>query len=56
MHVLTIGGGGALSAFRLDKLNARVSAAQPGLVVAAARFVGWTWNGVPFTQRRRACQ
>ena len=23
---------------------------------AAVRLAGWTWNGVPFTQRRRACQ
>ena len=23
---------------------------------AAARLSGWTWNGVPFTQSRRACQ
>ena len=38
MTVLTIGGGVALSAFRLDKLNARLGAAQPGLAVAAARF------------------
>jgi phosphoribosylformylglycinamidine synthase len=39
MNVLTIAGGVALSAFRLEKLNALVGAAQPGLTVAAARFV-----------------
>src|SRR3989339_831047 len=31
-------GGQALSAFRLDKLNARVRALSPGLAVASARF------------------
>jgi len=39
MNVLTIGGGVALSPFRLDKLNAQVRAVSPGLTVAAARFV-----------------
>ena len=39
MNVLTIGGGVALSPFRLDKLNAQLGIAQPGLTVAAARFV-----------------
>ena len=39
MNVLTIGGGVALSPFRLDKLNAQLGVIEPGLTVAAARFV-----------------
>src|SRR5512139_1002884 len=38
MAVLKIGGGVALSPFRLDKLNARVRDCQAGLTVASARF------------------
>ena len=38
MTVLTIGGGAALSAFRLDKLNARIRDIQPGLRVVSARL------------------
>jgi phosphoribosylformylglycinamidine synthase len=38
MTVLKLGGGAALSAFRLDKLNARVRAVQPGVEVRSARF------------------
>ena len=38
MAVLKIAGGSALSAFRLDKLNALVGAAEPGARVLAARF------------------
>ena len=38
MTVLKIAGGAALSAFRLDKLNARVRAVQPGARVLAARY------------------
>ncbi len=38
MPVLKIGGGSAVSAFRLDKLNALVGAAQPGARVLSARF------------------
>ena len=37
MAVLKIGGGVALSPFRLDKLNARVRECQPGLTVGSAR-------------------
>ena len=38
MTVLKIAGGSALSAFRLDKLNARLQLAQPVARVLAARF------------------
>ncbi|MCX6549475.1 MAG: AIR synthase-related protein, partial [Acidobacteria bacterium] len=38
MSVLKIGGGVALSAFRLDKLNAAIRAVEPGLTVTAGRF------------------
>src|SRR3990170_2533566 len=38
MSILKTRGGQALSAFRLDKLNARVRALSPGLAVASARF------------------
>jgi phosphoribosylformylglycinamidine synthase len=38
MAVLKIGGGVALSPFRLDKLNARIRDCQAGLTVASARF------------------
>jgi phosphoribosylformylglycinamidine synthase len=38
MSVLKLRGGVALSAFRLDKLNARVRAASPGLAVASSCF------------------
>jgi len=38
MAVLKIGGGVALSPFRLDKLNARVRDCRAGLTVASARF------------------
>ena len=38
MTVLKIAGGAALSAFRLDKLNARIEALQPGARVLSARF------------------
>ena len=38
MAVLKIAGGSALSAFRLDKLNARVRAVQPDARLLAARF------------------
>ena len=46
MTVLKIAGGAALSAFRLDKLNARVRAVQPGARVLAARF----WHFVEVTR------
>ncbi len=38
MTVLKIAGGAALSAFRLEKLNARIQAVQPGARVLSARF------------------
>ena len=38
MAVLKIAGGSALSAFRLNKLNARIRAAQPAARVLSARF------------------
>jgi len=38
MPILKLRGGQALSAFRLDKLNARVRALAPGLAVASTRF------------------
>ena len=38
MAVLKIAGGAALSAFRLDKLNARIHAVRPDARVVAARF------------------
>jgi phosphoribosylformylglycinamidine synthase len=38
MAVLKIAGGSALSAFRLDKLNVRIRAAQPGTRVLSARY------------------
>ena len=38
MAVLKTGGGVALSAFRLDKLNALIDRRQPALTVASARF------------------
>ena len=47
MTVLRIAGGAALSAFRLDKLNARVRAVQPGARVLSARF----WHFVEVTRR-----
>jgi len=53
MNVLTIGGGVALSAFRLDKLNARISAVQPGLAAAAARVVHIVEIARPLTARER---
>jgi urease beta subunit len=37
MIVLKIGGGAALSAFRLDKLNAALQTVQPGSRVLSAR-------------------
>jgi len=39
MTMLTLGGGVALSVFRLDKVNAQLGTIRPGLRVAAARFV-----------------
>ena len=38
MTVLKMAGGSALSAFRLEKLNARIQALQPDARVVAARF------------------
>ena len=38
MTVLKIAGGSALSAFRLDKLNARLAAVDPEARVRSARF------------------
>ncbi|MEW5981784.1 MAG: phosphoribosylformylglycinamidine synthase [Acidobacteriota bacterium] len=38
MAILKLRGGPALSAFRLDKLNARIRTAAPGLAVSSARF------------------
>jgi phosphoribosylformylglycinamidine synthase len=38
MAILRIDGGVALSAFRLDKLNALIQVRQPGLSVSSARF------------------
>ncbi len=38
MTVIKLGGGAALSAFRLDKLNARVQAIQPRVAVVSAQF------------------
>ncbi len=45
MSVLRISGGRALSPFRLDKLNARLRAAQPEQSVSSARF----WHFVEVT-------
>ncbi|MEK6629440.1 MAG: hypothetical protein AABY89_01760, partial [Acidobacteriota bacterium] len=45
MAVLKIGGGVALSAFRLDKLNSHIHAVESRLTVAAARF----WHVVEVT-------
>ena len=39
MAVLTLCGGSALSAFRLDKLNREIGLVQPGLSIAAARYL-----------------
>ncbi len=38
MPVLKLGGGAALSAFRIEKINERLRAIQPGLTVASARY------------------
>ena len=51
MTVLKLGGGVALSAFRLDKLNARIACRAPGLAVASARF--WHFVEIARDARRR---
>ena len=46
MAILKIGGGRALSAFRLDKLNLALRSLEPGLLVATSRY----WHFVETTR------
>src|SRR5512135_2652899 len=54
MILVRIGGGAALSPFRLDKLNAGIQARQPGLSVRSARFWHFVEVGRELDDRERA--
>ncbi len=53
MNVLTLGGGSALSAFRLDKVNRAIGRVQPGLAVASARYLHFVETDGPLAGDQR---